>query len=109
MTPEEYFLYFEEIDWAMRRDGLPLLWVADAPIHHHSGASIGSQTLGVGSSPLVAYWMFRNRLRFVRRWNPKGLPTAIAYSAGKVAQLYRQGHGTAARAAWRGMTGRSRT
>lgn len=108
LMPEGYFLYFEEIDWCLRRGDLPLIWTADAPIHHVSGASIGSQTLEAGPSPLAAYWMFRNRLRFVRRWNPAGLPSAMAYSAMKVAQLRRKGHRAAARAAWRGMTGRAR-
>lgn len=109
LMPEDYFLYFEEIDWCMRRGDLPLIWVEDAPIHHHGGASIGSQTFDAGPSPLAAYWMFRNRLRFVRRWNPKGLPTAFAYSLFKIAQLRRRGWGDAAAAALRGISGRSRT
>ena len=108
LMPEDYFLYFEEVDWCMRRGDLPLIWVPDAPIHHHSGASIGSQTLETGPSPLAAYWMFRNRLRFVRRWNPKGLPTAMAYSLFKVAQLRRRGWKDAAAAALRGISGRPR-
>ncbi len=102
LMPEDYFLYFEEIDWCMRRGDLPLTWVADAPIHHHSGSSIGSETLEAGPSPLAAYWMFRNRLRFVRRWNPAGLPTAAAYSAFKIVQMLRRGNRKAARAAIRG-------
>ena len=109
LMPEEYFLYFEEIDWCLRRGDLPLIWIPDAPIHHDSGASIGSQSLAAGPSPLAAYWMFRNRLRFVRRWNPKALPVAMAYSLGKIAQLQRRGWGPAARAALRGVSGRART
>lgn len=103
LMPEGYFLYFEEVDWCMRRGDLSLSWVEDAAIHHRAGGSIGSQTLQSGPSVVAAYWMFRNRVRFVRRWNPAGLPTSIAYSLAKIVQLRRQGHTAAARAAWRGL------
>ena len=103
--PEDYFLYYEEVDWCLRRGDLPLIWVADAPIHHVAGGSIGSGTFQRGPSALSAYWMARNRLRFVRRWNPMGLPTSWAYGAAKAIQLSLRGHGPAARAAWRGLTG----
>ncbi len=104
--PENWFLYFEEVDWCLRRGDLPLIHVADAAVHHHSGASIGSAAATRGPSPLSAYWMSRNRPRFVRRWNPRGVPTAVAYTAFKIAQMRRQGHHAAAAAAWRGLTGR---
>ncbi len=104
--PEDWFLYFEEVDWCLRRGDLPLIHVAGAAVHHHSGASIGSAAPTRGPSPLSAYWMSRNRPRFVRRWNPKGVPTAVAYTAFKIAQMRRQGHRAAAAAGWRGLTGR---
>ena len=56
-------------------------------------------------STTAAYWMFRNRMRFVRRWNVWGVPTTFLYSVFKIAKLRRGGHRRAAAAAWRGVTG----
>ena len=106
LMPEDYFLYYEEVDWCLRRGDLPLIWIDDAPIHHLSGASIGSATLDTGPSPLSAYWMARSRLRFVRRWRPRALPLAAAYTAGKALQMRRRGHGAAAGATIRALLGR---
>jgi len=103
LMPEDYFLFYEEVDWCMRRGDLPLIWVSDAPIHHENGASIGSESLTAGPSRTAAYWMARNRLRFIRRWNPKALPIAVAYTAFKTLQFLRKGHRDAARAALRGL------
>ena len=105
LMSEDYFLYFEEIDWCLRRGELPLIWVPDAAVHHRAGASIGSQTLAEGPSIVAAYWMQRSRMRFVRRWKPASLPVATVYSLGKIAQLALSGHRSAARAALRGTCG----
>ena len=106
LMPEDYFLYYEEVDWCLRRGELPLVWAHDAPVHHLSGASIGSATLQSGPSALSAYWMTRSRLRFVRRWRPASLPRAAAYSAFKAAQMARRGNRAGARAALRALAGR---
>ena len=107
LMPEDYFLYYEEVDWCLRRGDLPLIWIDDAPIHHLSGASIGSATLESGPSPLSAYWMARSRLRFIRRWRPRALPLAAAYTAGKALQMRRRGQSAAARATWTALRGRA--
>ena len=106
LMPEDYFLYYEEVDWCFRRGDLPLIWTAGAPVHHVSGASIGSATLESGPSALAAYWMTRSRLRFVRRWRPRALPKAAAYSAFKAAQMARRGNRAGAAAALRALAGR---
>ena len=104
--PEDYFLYYEEIDWCLRRGDLPILWVADAPVVHDGGASIGSANIASGPSALSAYWTARSRMRFVRRWRPWALPFAAAFTLGKAAQQWRRGNRAAARAALRGLSGR---
>ena len=107
LMPEGYFLFFEEVDWCLRRGELPLLWVPGAAVHHHNGASIGSEKArgaqNAGPSPLAAYWMFRNRLRFIARWYPAGVPTTLAYSAMKVAQYLKRGERGSAGGAVRGI------
>lgn len=79
LMPENYFLYFEEVDWCLRRGHLPLFTCAEAAVHHHGGHTIGSATLSKGPSPLSAYFMARSRLKFVTRWRPVALPYAWSY------------------------------
>lgn len=72
LMQEDYFLYYEEIDWAMR--GRPRFALGYAPSSHVFHKS------GVNSSkamPLfTARFFYRNRLRFVRRFLPERLAAA---------------------------------
>jgi hypothetical protein len=88
---EDYFLYYEEVDWALRRSDLPLAFCPDAPIFHRAGASIGSGAPGRMASPFSVYFMTRARLRFVRRFRPASLPGAYAFSLAKAVQLLVKG------------------
>lgn len=90
--PEDYFLYYEEVDWALRRGRLPLLWNKDAMVYHRAGTSIGSPTLDRPATPFSLYFIHRGRMKFQRRYNPMGLPTAWAYSMAKAAQLALKGY-----------------
>ncbi|MBC7504937.1 MAG: glycosyltransferase family 2 protein [Sandarakinorhabdus sp.] len=72
---EDYFLYFEEIDWATRNAGrFKTGFAADASVWHKAGGSIGSGeghgTRGPGSD----YYMTRARLLFTRNHYPWLLP-----------------------------------
>lgn len=100
--PEDYFLYYEEVDWALRRGALPLAYCPEGIIYHKAGTAIGSPTLGRLASPFSLYFKHRARLRFVRRCFPMGLPGALAYSCAKAVQLLLKG-GT--REAWTLMLG----
>ena len=42
LMADDYFLYYEEIDWAARRGALPFRLCGDAIVYHHTGTSIGS-------------------------------------------------------------------
>jgi GT2 family glycosyltransferase len=103
--PEEYFLYYEEVDWALRRGSLPLIVVPEASIHHRAGSSIGSATLERTASPFSLYFMSRSRMRFTRRWLPYALVPAFLYSLAKVARLASKGQFQAAKAMWDGTSG----
>lgn len=105
LMPEDYFLYFEEIDWCLRRGDLPLVYSDEIPVHHYSGASIGSASATQGPSPLSSFYMFRSRLRFVRRYRPLAVPITAAYALGKVAQMVRRGQRRSARSALSGLMG----
>jgi len=83
----DYFLFYEEVDWAFRRGNLPLRLVADAQVFHHGGTAIGSGSVRRRASAFANYFNHRNRIRFVRRFLPLALPGALAMSLAKAAQL----------------------
>lgn len=72
LMAEDYFLYFEEIDWATRNrrlgeDGFDIGFAHGATIFHKAGRSIGSTSSHSARSPFSDYWMNRARLRYVWR------------------------------------------
>lgn len=73
---ENYFLYFEEIDWALRGRGVFRLgYEPDAIVFHKEGGTIGSSSDTRKTSRLSDFYLFRNRLRFTRRFFPEAMPT----------------------------------
>ena len=68
LMKEDYFLYYEEVDWAYRRGDLPLVTCPDAVVHHHGGTAIGSSVMGRPASAFANYFIYRNRMRFVARF-----------------------------------------
>lgn len=90
--PEEYFLYYEEVAWALRRGDLPLAWCPDALIYHRAGASIGSGGPKRLAAPFSLYFLHRARILFLRRHRPRSLPAAFLFSVAKAGQLLLKGH-----------------
>ena len=105
LMPEDYFVFYEEVDWAMRRGDLPLRQVPNAITLHHGGTAIGSALHGGRASPFASYFTYRNRMRFMRRYAPGNLPIARAYALAKAAQLVLQGAPAEARAVFAGTLG----
>lgn len=71
---EDYFLYFEEVDWFARARGrFRLGFCADAVVLHHVGKSIGTSDSD-GRSALSTYYMTASRLRFCHRFMPRAVP-----------------------------------
>jgi|GEM_PF-257479 len=90
--PEHYFLYYEEVEWALRRGDLPLAHCAGALVLHRAGSSIGSPRPGFEGSSLAIYFRHRNRLRFLRRHRWHSWPGALAFSLAKAGQVAARGH-----------------
>jgi GT2 family glycosyltransferase len=69
LMPEQFFLYYEELDWCcrIRRAGFEIWYEPSAVIYHKESASVGKL------SPLKVYYQNRNRLLFMKR-NTQSLP-----------------------------------
>lgn len=89
---EDFFLYYEEVDWALRRQDLPLAYCPSGIVYHRAGTAIGSPTLWRPAAPFSLYFKHRNRRRFVKQYFPRYFPMALAYSAAKSAQLLIRGY-----------------
>lgn len=74
LMPECYFLYYEEIDWAMMftRAGYGIWYEPACTIFHKESQSTGQ------NSPLRTYYITRNRLLLVKR-NWQGICKYLAY------------------------------
>lgn len=91
LMDEDYFLYYEEIDWCCRRGDLPMLLCTDAAVHHHGGHSLGSAHVDRGPSAMAAYFMGRSRMRFMRIHKPMVLPVVYLYSFAKSLKFFAKG------------------
>ncbi len=105
LMPERYFLFYEEVEWCLRRGDLPLLLCPEAPAHHLGGHSIGSATVHTGPSPLSAYFMARNRIRFLASVRPVAVPVAFAYGTLKAFRCLMRRQRPAGLAMLRGLVG----
>ena len=73
---EDYFLYFEEADWANRAEGrFKLAYAPESIIYHKVGGSIGTSSNPAKMSYTSDYFNIRNRLLFTRRFYPAALPS----------------------------------
>lgn len=89
---ERYFLYFEELDLALRARGkYTLAYAPESRVYHKEGASIGTHETDTGKSLRSDYYFLRNRILLARRFTPRKLPTV--YAALLLALLRRIGRG----------------
>lgn len=89
---EEYFLYYEELDWMERAEGrFELGFAPDSIVYHKEGASIKANTLQRNrKSKLADYYQLRNRIRFTRNYHPFMLPTVyLGLCAALLNRIYR--------------------
>lgn len=77
LLDENYFLYFEEIDWATRarRQGMKLGYAPQSWVFHKEGATIGVPIRPGRKNRVADYYLIRNRLVMTRRLFPWALPT----------------------------------
>lgn len=75
LMSEQYFLYFEELDWVLRAGGrFKLGYAPQSVVYHKEGRSTG--TAGAArKSALADYYFLRNRLRVTRTYYPGRIAT----------------------------------
>jgi len=91
LMDDRYFLYYEEIDWALRARGrYQLTYAPEAFVYHKEGASIGSKSFKRPRSAFAEYHIHKSRLRFVRKHLPFRLPQVAMFSMMQAANRFRQ-------------------
>ena len=73
---EDYFLYYEEIDWTIRMknfgDKYCIGYCSDSIVYHKEGATTGGHT-AINRSLISDYYGIRNKLIFTRKYKSKYL------------------------------------
>jgi GT2 family glycosyltransferase len=79
LMSEDYFLYFEEVDWAIRgKERFSLAFAPESVVYHKVGSSIGTSSNPRKKSLICDYYNIRNRLFFTRRYFPYSMPAIYA-------------------------------
>ena len=66
LLPEEYFMYYEDVDFCAiaKNKGYKLAVYGDSYIYHKASSSSGGE-----GSPFAIEWNTRNRLKFMKKYN----------------------------------------
>lgn len=71
LMQEDYFLYYEELDWAERAKGkFKLAYASKSNVYHKAGASIGSSNKVSQRSLFSDTFLMENRVKVTRRFYP---------------------------------------
>lgn len=76
LMDEDYFLYYEEMDWSIRakKRGWEIGFCNNSKVFHKGGASI-NKGVGLGNSKLSDYYVCRNRIILAKKFFPYTLIT----------------------------------
>lgn len=92
---EDYFLYFEEIDWAMRGKGKYRMGYAPQSLVYHKVGASSAKTVSWFSLRLL----YRNRLKFVGRFFPDRVSATVRHLFWDMCWLFLTGRYIYAKAA----------
>jgi GT2 family glycosyltransferase len=76
---EDYFLYFEELDWMKTgfKYGYSMALVPNAIVYHKEGASIIGNNNNKKDLFIAEYYSLTSRVRFIKKWYPYCLITVM--------------------------------
>lgn len=76
LLSEDYFLYYEEMDWATRAKGFyDLAYAPQSIVYHKEGSTIGSSRDHRKNSFIADYYLIKNRIVFTKKFFKYALPT----------------------------------
>ena len=77
LLPEEYFMYYEDVDFSVKiaDAGYKLVVLREAKIYHKVSASSGGE-----DSPFSIKWGNRNRFIFIQKYKDKGKNIILTYA-----------------------------
>lgn len=76
LMSENYFLYYEELDWVSRGGGrFAVAYSPDSKVYHKGGRSVDSARDQAFHT--ADYYLHRNRIRYTRQFFPVALPTVV--------------------------------
>lgn len=85
LMEEMYFLYYEEIDWAVRTKGtFKLGYAPDVTVFHKEGGAIGSSSIKGARSPVSEYYLMSSKIKFTRKFFPIKLLAVYLYSFAQI-------------------------
>lgn len=89
---EDYFLYYEEIDWSIRAHRkFSIACEPRSIVYHKEGASIGAGAKKLGEkTELCDYFYMRNRLLITRKFFPWCIPTVYLSSIGMMLNRFKR-------------------
>jgi GT2 family glycosyltransferase len=92
LMDKQYFLTFEEIDWATRAKGqFALAYAPQSMVYHKEGSSLGSHRVASFRSAVSEFYAIRNRILFTRKHYPFALPSVLC--AIGISAVHRVVHG----------------
>lgn len=78
---EEYFLFYEEIDWATRsRHEFSLDYCPDSTVFHKEGGASGANSEAGKRSEFAEYYLTKSKLLYTKNHFPIGLPFIYTYT-----------------------------
>lgn len=97
LMSEEYFLYFEELDWIRRAQArFTLAYASKSIVYHKEGGTAGTKSDPLQKSLLSDYYTLRNRILFTWKHHSWALP--LVYLGGIIALANRLRRGQPAHA-----------
>jgi GT2 family glycosyltransferase len=81
LMDDDYFLFFEDLDWGRRAKKLGLGYASDSIVAHRRGTTTGSGNALRCLSRLAVYLEHRNAIHFVRKHVPWTMPVRILVSS----------------------------
>ena len=104
LMAEDYFLYFEEIDWTIRARGrFTFTYASRSIVYHKEGGSTGSHRDRNERSALSDFYQARNRLTFTWRYFPWLTPPMLLSVVGTAIHRLLRGRKENATAVVRGI------